>query len=329
MKRIIFVFFISITLFPCCFKDQHEQGEKISIVATIFPHYDWVRQIIGEENMDRFRLTLLLDSGIDMHSFNPSVSDMVKIKTCDVFIYVGGHSDDWVSDALRDANPDMVKMNLLDILGNSLLIFDEEHVCDEDCEEDNDPHHHADEHHDGEHEADEHIWVSLKRAEIICAAIAGMLSEIDPERSQSYKNNLEAYVKKLSALEAGYQAAADASNFTTLVFADRFPFRYLTEDYGLKYYAAFHSCYAETEASFETIVSLANNVNLLGLKAVMVTESSDQSIARTVISNTANKNQQILVLDSIQSVTSVGVKNGASYLSIMESNLAVLKEALR
>ena len=320
MKRVtfaMFVFLVTAVLFSGCSGNQRERGEKISIVATIFPQYDWVRQIIGEENMDRFDLTLLVNSGVDLHSFSPSVSDIAKIKTCDVFIHVGGHSDNWVRNVLRDANADIITMNLLGMLGSGLLIIDDAHVCDE-CGEVHDPHHHA----------DEHVWVSLKRAKIICAAIAAMLSEADPDNAQAYKNNLEAYTAKLSALDAEYQAAADAANVRTLVFADRFPFRYLTEDYKLDHYAAFHGCSAETEASFATIASLANNLNRLKLNVVMVTESSDQSIARTVINNTTDKNQRILVLDSVQSVTAAGVINGAAYLSIMENNLAVLKEAL-
>ena len=323
MKRfilIILAFLIPAALLSGCSGNERNQSGKISIVTTIFPQYDWVRQIIGEENTDKFDLTFLINNRVDLHSYNPSVQDIAKIKTSDVFIYTGGHSDNWVKDALKDADPNITAVNLFDIIGD--LIIHDDHECDDECDEEHD------DDDDDEPHADEHFWVSLKRAKVICAAIADMLSEADPDNAQTYKNNLEEYTIKLDALDAEYQAAVNAANIKTLVFADRFPFLYLADDYGLDYYAAFHGCSAETEASFVTIVSLANRINQLGLNVVMVTESSDQSIARTVVNNTESKNQKILVLDAIQSVTSVDARNGATYLSIMENNLAVLKEAL-
>jgi zinc transport system substrate-binding protein len=176
---------------------------------------------------------------------------------------------------------------------------------------------------------DEHVWLSLKNAQAFCTVITDALSSLDADHAAAYKSNLTSYNEKLSALDAEYQAAADAAPVKTLLFGDRFPFRYLVDDYGLAYHAAFPGCSAETEASFETIVFLADKVGELDLKTVIVLESSDQSIANTIIDNTAGKNQQILVLDSMQSVTESDVQNGATYLSIMESNLNVLKEALQ
>ena len=323
MKRLILIMLTLIivtSLFSGCTVTGREQGNKINIVTTIFPQYDWTRQIIGEENIYKFDLTFLINNRVDLHSYNPSVPDIAKIKTSDVFIYVGGHSDDWVNEVLKDANPNIITINLVDIIGDLDLIKYDDHDHDE-CDEEHDD--------DDDYHADEHVWLSLRHAQLICVSIADMLAEIDPANAQAYKNNLEAYTAKLSALDAEYQAVADAANIKTLVFADRFPFRYLTEDYGLSHYAAFQGCSAETEASFVTIISLATRINQLGLSAVMVTESSDQSIARTVINNTDEKNQQILVLDAIQSVTSADAENGVTYLSIMENNLNILKEALK
>jgi len=304
-----------------CTEREESESSKISIVATIFPQYDWVRHIIGEENMDRFDITLLIDSRIDMHSFSPSVTDIATIKQSDVFIYIGGHSDTWVGAVLQDANPDIVTMNLVDQLDIEHLL---EGFCDEDCDEDHD-------HSFGHGEdflADEHIWLSLRFAKTLCAAIADMLSAVDPENAAVYQANADAYIAKLSALDAEFQAVVDAAAFRTLVFADRFPFRYLMSDYDITYYAAFQGCSAETEASFVTIISLANRINQLGLNVVMVTETSDQSIARTVIENTNEGNQRILVLDGMKAVTAADIRDGVTYLSIMQSNLAVLKEAL-
>jgi zinc transport system substrate-binding protein len=320
MKRLFLIMFtvlLTSGLLSSCSRPEREQENKINIVTTIFPLYDWLRQIIGEENTERFNLTFVINSGIDLHSFSPSVADIIRIKTADAFIYIGGHSDNWVHDVLRDANPDMLTLNILETLGVERLIIDDAHICDE-CGEIHDPF----------NQADEHIWISLRRVTAVCYAIAEMLAQIDPDNAQVYRNNAQNYIAQLSALETEYQTAVAAANTKTLLFADRFPFRYLADDYGLNYYAAFHGCSAETEASFSTIIFLAQKVNELGLDAVMVTESSNQAIARTVIDNTENRNQRILVLDSLQSVTAADVRNGVTYLSIMENNLLVLMEAL-
>ncbi|MCL2818105.1 MAG: metal ABC transporter substrate-binding protein [Clostridiales bacterium] len=323
LKRFILIIsmlLLTAALFSGCSENDGYQEDKINIVCTTFPQYDWVRQIIGEENMDKFHLTFLINNKIDLHNYNPSVKDIVKIKKCEVFIYVGGESDDWVNDVLKDANPNMIVINLIEVLGDLVIRDDHDHGHDEDEDE-----------HDGDEDehGDEHVWLSLKNAKVICAEIAAMLSEVDPDGAQAYEENFEAYAAKLSALDAAYQAAVDAANVKTLVFADRFPFLYLMEDYGLDHFAAFHGCSTETEASLLTIMTLANEVDRRNLKVVMVTESSDKKLANQIIRNTKNKNQKILVLDAIQSVTSKEIKKGTTYLSIMESNLNVLKEALK
>jgi len=301
-------------------QEQEYDGDRISIVVQIFPQYDWVRQIIGEENMHRFDLTFLLDNAIDTHSFNPSVSDMVRIKSSDIFMYVGGHSDGWVFDVLgsADVNPGILTMNLLDVLDDQPLL---DGFCDDDCDEDHD-------HEFGEGHADEHVWLSLRFVKLICGAIADLLSEVDPQNAQIYMDNMEAYVEQLATLDSAFQAVVDSANVTTLVIADRFPFRYLLSDYGLTHYAAFPGCSAESEASFTTVISLANRLNQFGLSYVIATETSDKSIARTVINSTTTRDQSILVLDSIKSVTPNDVRNGVTFLSKMEGNLEVLREAL-
>ena len=303
---------------------QQEEAQRISIICTIFPHYDWVRQIIGEENIHRFEVTFLISSGVDLHNFNPSVPDMTRIITSDAFIYVGGHSDNWVEDVMRRANPDMATLNLMEVLVETLGEHDLlEGFCDVDCDDDHDRDHHEEPH------ADEHVWLSLRRAKILCEAIADLLTELDPENAHIYRENADEYIAGLSELDDEYRAAVDAANVTTLVIADRFPFGYMMDDYGLDYYAAFQGCSAESEASFVTIISLANRLNQLGLDVVLVTESSDQSIARTVINSTDAGNQRILVLHAAHSVTVAQAGTGVTYLSIMENNLEVLKEAMR
>lgn len=305
------------------------QGDKLKIVTTIFPEYDWTREILGDQS-ERTEVTMLLDNGVDLHSYQPTADDLIKIAECDLFIYVGGESDGWVESALAStSNPDRAVINLIDTLGDSVKL--EEVVegmqeTEHDHEEDEDHAHDVDEQ---EAETDEHVWLSLGNAQAVCQKIAEKLGEIDPEHEQAYTQNALAYIDQLAALDAKYQAAVDAANNKTLVFGDRFPFRYLTEDYGLDYYAAFVGCSAETEASFETIRFLAEKTDALGLSHVLTIENPKHKIAETVVANTSSKNQQVLSMDSMQSVTSKDVAAGATYLSIMEHNLDVLTQALQ
>lgn len=310
-------------LFGCAPQDDSAASNKLNIVTTIFPAYDWVREILGAET-DRAEITMLLDSGVDLHSYQPTVDDIVKISDCDLFLYVGGESDGWVEDALKNApNKDRTVINLLDVLGDSVK---EEETVEGMQEEDHD-HEDADGHEE-EAEYDEHIWLSLKNAQVLVAAISEALQESDPARKDTYAANAAAYVEKLSALDGEYRAAVDSGKYKTLLFGDRFPFRYLADDYGLDYYAAFPGCSAETEASFETISFLAKKADELKLPCVLTIEGTQHKIAETVVQNTAQKNQQILAMDSMQAVTANDAASGASYLSIMEKNLSVLKKAL-
>ncbi|MGI6175982.1 MAG: metal ABC transporter solute-binding protein, Zn/Mn family [Christensenellales bacterium] len=475
---------------------------KFSIIATTFPQYDWIQQILGEKIED-VELTLLLDDGVDLHSYQPTVEDIAKISSCDMFIHVGGESDAWVHDALEAAtNKNMIVINMMEVLGDkvkeeeivegmedshdhghgeidpddihdrplldwqgdwttiekalqsgaldeyvdhnahengndfemqksayaqrwkseyeTLTISDTSitfdgvsadytyigyrlvesdhggsvwygfeaqdkeagvplyiafydhgtgggHDNDHGHEEDHDhghesPHYHlrygnesfvaltaiegwsptyflsdatgeeiaetmSGHSHSHEHE-DEHVWLSLKNAQILCGHIAEGLKKLDGANGSVYTSNTEAYNEKLAELDSAYQSTVDNATGNTLLFGDRFPFRYLVDDYGISYFAAFSGCSAETEASFETIVFLADKMDELALEHVMVIENADQSIASTVIESTESKGQNILVLDSMQSVTAQHVSSGTTYLSIMESNLEVLKKAL-
>ena len=479
--------------------DNNKAGEtdKLSIVTTIFPEYDWVREILGDK-ADNAEVTMLLDNGVDLHSYQPTADDIVKISDCDLFIYVGGESDGWVDDALKNAtNKDMKVIDLLDVLGDSvkteetvegmqeeehdhdhghdeeitkddikdrtlsdfagewkslypyLLNGDLDEYCEHKAEEDEDSsttkdtylekykaswqcdaekitisgntitftyadgktvsaeytyagyqpklngegeissvryqfettsadapkyvqfndHGHEPgeaEHfhiyfgndgfdalmdsktnpffvkdaltvdeildelmgHEHEEEKDEHVWLSLKNAQVLCVSIADALSAIDPDNRDAYVANAAAYKDKLAALDGEYQKAVDGATYKTVLFGDRFPFRYLVDDYGLSYYAAFVGCSAETEASFETISFLAKKVDELNLPCVLTIEGAQHKIAETIVQNTTAKNQKVLTMDSMQSTTSQDVANGETYLSIMEQNLTVLKEAL-
>lgn len=301
----------------CVPQDDSAASNKLNIVTTIFPAYDWVREILGDET-DRAEITMLLDSGVDLHSYQPTVDDIVKISDCDLFLYVGGESDGWVDDALKNApNRERKVIRLLDVLGDSAKA---EETVEGMQEEEHD--------HEEEAEYDEHIWLSLKNAQVLVAAISEALQESDPARKDTYAANAAAYVEKLSALDGEYRVAVDSGKYKTLLFGDRFPFRYLADDYGLDYYAAFPGCSAETEASFETVSFLAGKMDALGLPCVLTIEGTQHKIAETIVQNTAQKNQQVLTMDSMQAVTANDAASGVSYLSIMEKNLSVLKKAL-
>ena len=292
-----------------------ETATPLRIVATIFPAYDWTRQILGDRT-GAVELTLLMDSGTDLHNYQPTVDDMVTLSTCDLFLCVGGASDAWVEDALAEAvNRDMTVIRLLDALGDGAKVEETVEGMQEEDEDEAD-------------EYDEHVWLSVRNARRLCGVIADALCALDPAHADEYAENLAAYLARLDALDAAYQEAVDAAAVRTLVFADRFPFRYLVDDYGLDYYAAFAGCSAETEASFETVIFLAEKVDALRLPAVLTIEGGDGKIARTVVENTAAKSARILQMDSLQSVTARDVENGAAYLAAMEENLAVLRAAL-
>ena len=310
MKRLISSFLamsLLLALLAGCAAATTGEPGKLKIVTTIFPLYDWTKNLLGDR-LDEVSLTMLLDDGVDMHSFQPSVSDMIILSSCDLLIYVGGESDEWVKDALSErSNPNMIALNLMDVLGERAL--QEELVEGMQGEAEDAP--------------DEHIWLSLRNAELLCAAIRDALIELDGEHSHSYEAAYATYDTKLQQLDADYKTAIDAATRHTLIFADRFPFRYLTEDYGLDYYAAFAGCEAETEASFATVIFLAGKADELGVRQLCVIETSDGKLARTVNENTKSRDLGVLTLHSMQ-----GAVGDGDYLSLMEQNLSVLKEAL-
>jgi len=493
---------------------------KTKVVATIFPEYDWVREIVGPKSKS-VDVSLLLNNGVDLHSYQPTAKDIARISKADIFIYVGGESDGWVENVLKAAdNKKLVAINLLEVLGDRVKAEEviegmeaehhHEHGDDEHGHEDHhhhgkevstfddhdvkdrslsdwagdwqspyplvlngsldeaweekaedgkktaaeykeyyktgyktdiasvsikgdkitykydngksvsakykyvgyfvqvwsggtkaamyrfentdkksaaprfieindhmiepaaaehfhlrmsntsfdaieDPekywptffpadmtahqigehlsgHHHHDAHHhdddDEEEEMDEHVWLSLKNASILCDSIAEALCQKDSANAALYKSNLAAYKAKLAALDSDYEKTVKAASVKTLLFGDRFPFRYMIEDYGLKYYAAFVGCSAETEASFKTIMFLSGKVNELNLKNVCKIESGDGKLARTIIQNSNNKSVNVVTFDSMQSTTAKDISKGATYYGTMKNNLDALKTAL-
>lgn len=291
---------------------QVKQQKRLSIVATTFPEYDWVKNIVGNDSL--FEITLL-EKGVDLHSFEPTPENILQISKADLFIYVGGESDEWVEKALENPqNPNRKVVNMMQALG--------EKVKAEKIVEGMEEEHH---HEEGE-EMDEHVWLSLQNASILVRHIADSLVALSPEKKEMIVANANAYREKLEALDAEFAKVIVPGK--TILFGDRFPFRYLVDDYKISYYAAFVGCSAETEASFKTIAFLAKKVDELNLKTIFVLESRTHKIAETIRDNTKSKDQQILPLHSIQSISDLDLQNGVNYYMLMQQNLEVLKRAL-
>ena len=255
MKKSVLIASILLALTASTFAAKKADSGKLKIVSTIFPQYDWTREILGT-NADKAELTLLVGNGVDLHSYQPSIQDIAKISTADIFIFVGGESDGWVKDALKNArNKKMTVINLLEVLGDKVkaeevkegMQAEEEEDHDHDEHEDHDHeaegHHH---HHDDEDEVeyDEHVWLSVRNAKVLSAAICDAICEKDAANAAAYKTNLASFSAKLDSLDSKYSAAVKAGNKNTVLFGDRFPFRYLVDDYNLDYFAAFVGCSA-------------------------------------------------------------------------------------
>lgn len=299
-------------------KDSKENGLKV--ICTGFSLYDWTMQIVGDEN-DAVKVTYLLSNGTDMHSFQPGAKEVAEISSCDVLVYVGGESEKWIDEILANA-PDSERkvVRLLDVL--------EEKLHEEELAEGMQEGHGTEEHSHEETEYDEHVWLSIKNAEKSCEAVKKALCEKDAVNASLYEENYEKYLGELHELDSQYETMMQSAQRKTILFGDRFPFRYLTEDYGIQYYAAFPGCSAETEASFETVAFLAGKMDEENLPAILILENSDDRIAKTILSNTRNSNREILVMNSLQSVNAKEIEKGISYDSVMKENLETLKKAL-
>lgn len=293
------------------------EDNRLHVVCTTFPQYDWTVNLI-QGNEENVSVTLLTDKGGDLHNFQPSALDIARVSECDLFIYVGGESDGWVDDALKEAvNPGQRVVNMMEVISEKLV--EEEHTGENGR--------HGEQDHE-EHEFDEHVWLSVRKAGLIVECIASELAGMDSENADLYGRNSDRYLAALNALDARFAEVVRKGSHNTLLFADRFPFRYLAEDYGLEYYAAFDGCSAETEAGFGTVAFLISKLDELALGSVIVLDGSDERLAQVVIENTETGHQKILVLNSLQSVSQKDIKAGLSYLNAMEENLKTLRQAL-
>lgn len=321
MKRIITLLLAVLVLAGglCGCSAQSDNDGRLKIVCTVFPLYDWMRELTaGSENVE---LILIADNGVDMHSYQPTTGDIVDISTCDMLVYTGGQSDEWVDEIVeRSGNEHMMVAHLIDELGDrALCAAPHEH---NDHDDGHDGHHHD------EDAKDEHIWLSAINAGVLCERLCGMLCELDSENAPVYEANAAEYISVLNEMDEQYRAVVDGAQAETLLFADRFPFRYLANDYEITYCAAFDGCEAETEASFETVAHLAAELSEHSLDWVLIIEGSEDRLARTIIGASDRPDCGVLTLDSLQSITAEDIADGVTYLSVMEENLAVLRQAL-
>ena len=350
MKKFAFfatLFFMAAFMLAGCKMESGEKAtsKKISVVATIYPQYDWLKNILGER-FDAVNLKLLIKNGTDLHSYKPSAQDIASIAGADMVVFVGGESDEWIKKALAATPKEgRITVNLMEALGDrvkeeevveGMQAEDEHHHEGGEETEEHEHHEHAEthehehHHHDEEVENDEHIWLSVINTKILVSRLAEALAQIDTANAETYKTNATNYTVKLNELDNAYAAAVAQANNKTILFGDRFPFRYMVDDYGIKYFAAFVGCSAESEASFETVTFLAGKMDSLSLPAIFTIEGGNGKIARTILeASKKSKNAEILTLNSMQSVTDAQMKDGLDYLSIMQSNLDVLKKALK
>lgn len=295
---------------------QNSADDRLSIVTTGFPEYDWTRVMLENVPEDEYEITMLLADGVDMHSYQPSADDIVKISEADMFVYGGGESDAWIDEVLAEAgNEDMLTVNLMGV--SSALEEEEVEGMQEGREEESD-----------EPEYDEHVWLSVKNAKACCREIARGLCVLLPGDEGEIQDRCSAYIEQLEALEEELEEAVNSAELKTLVCCGRFPFRYLMEELGVSYYAAFPGCSTEADASFETILFLAAKVDELGATCVIVPDQDKDDLAKTVIENTAGNDVEIVRLNSMQCITKEQADGGMSYIGIMEENAQAIRKAL-
>ena len=280
------------------------QAEGLSIVCTDFPCYDFARQAAGESA----EIRMLLKPGTEAHAFDPTPTDILAIGEADLFVYIGGESDAWAEGILDSFGGDgPATLRMMDCIDGLIEEEGEAHA-----------------HEDGP-EYDEHIWTSPVNAMAMARAAGEALASVDPDNAETYSANAEAYAETIGSLDAALRDMVANARRRTLVFADRFPFVYLTRTYGLDYLAAFPSCTADTEPSAQTVMSLINRVAQEHIPAIYTIEMSTQAIARTVAEETG---AEILTLQSMQTVSEADFEAGASYVSIMSENLEALQKGL-
>lgn len=316
MKKIFIAVIATIILTTGCGKTDYipKKNDELNITATIFPQYDFARQLAG----DKANVTMLLPPGSECHTYEPTPQDIIKIQNSDLFIYTGGESDNWIDEILKTLDTSNMKiLRLMEICET----VDEESVEGMQSDE----HNHENENENSNHELDEHVWTSPYNAVKICDAISDALCELDAQNAQYYNKNHTEYTALLFDLDDSFREILSSSKRNTLVFGDRFPFRYFTERYGIEYYAAFPGCAEETEASISTVTFLIDKIKQEQIPVVLYPELSNHRLADTIAEETGAK---ALMLHSCHNVTQEYFNNGITYIELMKNNVEVLREAL-
>lgn len=297
--------------------ESKQEDGRLKVVATVFAEYDFLRNIAG----DKINLEMLMLPGADLHAFDPTPKDMLKVQNADLFVAIGGESDAWADTIIESVdNPDLQTIRLMDCVDNVVeeelvegMETEEEHEDDEDV------------HEEEEKEFDEHVWTSPKNAIQIVERLSDKLCEMDAENTEVYQTNAEAYVKKLEELDASFTEVIENGKRREIIVADRFPFRYFADAYDLKYYAAFPGCSTQTGASAETIAFLIQKVKEDEIPVVFHMELSSELMCNTICDETGAKKAQ---LNAVHNISKQDFDEGIGYLELMEENIEVLKEAL-
>lgn len=285
---------------------DNKDSQKLKIISTVFPPYDLARQIAGD-NAD---ISILLPPGSESHTYEPTAKEIIEIQNCDIFLYIGGENEQWAEKIISSNKTDSVKtVKLID--------------CVKTLEESD---LHEEEHHEEHsHETDEHIWTSPKNEQLMLTAVYDAICEADPENKAVYTKNKDSYNGQLSELDKAYKEAVDNAKNKTIIMADKFPFRYLAEEYGLDFYAAFSSCSDESEPSAAAMTSLISKIKELKIPVVYYLEFSSTKVADTLCSETGASS---LMLHSCHNVSKEDLEKGISYVDLMKQNLENLKTAL-
>lgn len=286
---------------------SNSDSGKLKIISTVFPPYDLARQISG----DNAEISILLPPGSEIHNYEPSAKDMIAIRNCDIFLYIGGENEQWAEKLINSNDTKNI---------TAVKLIDYVPVLSEDEDE-----HDHDHDHEHEHETDEHIWTSPKNAQLMLSAVYDAICKVDPSDKQTYTKNMDAYAKQLSDLDNAYRSAVDNAKNKTIVLADKFPFRYLAHEYGLEFSAAFAACSDESEPGVSTMIKLTKTIKENNIPAVYYLEFSSTKIADTLCDETGATK---LMLHSCHNVSKQDIENNVSYVDLMKQNLENLKLTL-
>lgn len=311
-RKLLAVITAAATIFSLCACSSESSysssdSGKLKIVSTVFPPYDLAKQIAG----DNAEISILLPPGSEIHNYEPSAKDMIAIRNCDIFLYIGGENEQWAEKLINSNDTENV---------TAVKLIDYVPVLSEDEDE-----HDHDHDHEHEHETDEHIWTSPKNAQLMLSAVYDAICKVDPSDKQTYTKNKDAYAKQLSDLDNAYRSAVDNAKNKTIVLADKFPFRYLAHEYGLEFSAAFAACSDESEPGVSTMIKLTKTIKENNIPAVYYLEFSSTKIADTLCDETGATK---LMLHSCHNVSKQDIENNVSYVDLMKQNLENLKLTL-